>query len=249
MKKTTHKESKIISPALDAAGRQNAAKHKRRALVITLIIELLLIAGLATLHFPRPQVPATMEINLVDDDFDFSELQPPPKTEIPDISPYLNQNEMTTLASNEWQEETSETENTPEEQETEEEETDRNTEALTPQLSPDQSALSRQTKPTSTDEITSFKGKSRIRYYVKGRHKTYLENPIYTCPDYMHGWVTISIVVDREGKVVQAAYDPQSSGTSYECLVDAALRAARRARFNRDATAPAFTRGYIKFLF
>jgi len=224
-------------------------KHKRRALLITLLIELLIIAGLATLHFPQPEVQNTMEINLVDDDFDFSELQPPPKTEIPDISSYLNQNHLTTLASNEWQDEMSDTENTPDEQETEEEETDDNTETPTPQLSPDQSALTRQTQPTPSDEITSFKGQSRIRYYVKGRHKTYLENPIYTCPDYMHGWVTISVIVDREGKVVQAAYDPQSSGTSYECLVEAALRAARRARFNRDATAPELTQGYIKFLF
>lgn len=54
------------------------------------------------------------------------------------------------------------------------------------------------------------------------------------------GKVVIRVAVDREGKVTTATYEPKGSTTSDSALVEAAIAAAKRARFTESA---AFVQG------
>lgn len=249
MGKASHSGKKDTLHAPKTSSRPKIDKHKRRALLLTILIELLIIISLIKLHFSASKTSETIEINLVKDNFDFSQLQSSPSPQIPDITPYLNQNQLTTLASNEWQRENAEEETYREQMNNKEDDSPEDKEEILSDLTPDKKAFIPRNKPTPADKITSFKGQSRIRYFVKGRHKTYLANPIYTCPGYMHGWITIRITVDRMGKVIHAVYDPQSSTASYECLIEAALKSANHARFNVDSHAPSVVTGYIQYFF
>jgi TonB family protein len=54
------------------------------------------------------------------------------------------------------------------------------------------------------------------------------------------GKVVVRVAVDREGKVTAATYEPKGSTTSDSSLVEAAIEAAKRARFTESA---AFVQG------
>lgn len=54
------------------------------------------------------------------------------------------------------------------------------------------------------------------------------------------GKVVVRVAVDREGKVTSATYEPKGSTTSDSSLVEAAIDAAKRARFTESA---AFVQG------
>ena len=59
----------------------------------------------------------------------------------------------------------------------------------------------------------------------------------------------IEIVVDQQGRVTSAAYRAKGSTTQNSVLVNAALRAARGARFNVDESAPLSQTGTITYNF
>ena len=233
-------------------------RHQRQALLAAIAVELLLILWLAMLHFPALPREEHLEINFQNEDFDFEQLKPPPPEKIPDISKYINNNQLSTMASNEWQDENWETESrstqtgaqTEDETANQEETPGEEDPAEQLQLKPHiYNPAERATNPEKLVMEKSFKGASRIKYYVRGRWKIALSNPIYTCPDDMHGWISINIRVDRQGRVVHAQYDPQRSTSTKECLIDAALRYARRTRFNPDPNGPPLSYGYIRYLF
>lgn len=229
----------------------HSSGHTRKALLAAIAIELLIIFSLFLWHFPSPPKEEKLEINFIPDDFDFSQLQKPKKIEIPDISQYLNNRHLTTTASNDWQEESAETDEFGENNQAEGEQTDQTPEPTPePDLRP---ALEKEQPHTSlekeTEERKNFTGESRIHYFVRGRYKVYLKNPIFTCPDYMHGWVKVYVEVDRNGRVVKAEYDKDGSTTDLQCLIDAALRYARATRFNKDPQAPEISTGYIRYMF
>jgi TonB family protein len=54
------------------------------------------------------------------------------------------------------------------------------------------------------------------------------------------GKVVVRVAVDRDGKVTAATYEPKGSTTSDSSLVEAAIEAAKRARFTESA---AFVQG------
>ncbi len=232
---------------------------QRRALLTALAVELAVILWLAMLHFPTPPREERMEINFQTEDFDFDQLKPPPPEKIPDISKYLNNNRLRALASNEWQDDNwdAESRNTESESQQPDETTGDEGDDTgdtgpieQPELKPRLNNPS--DKPTNPQKLVkekSFKGASRIKYYVRGRWKVALRNPIYTCPDDMHGWISVNIQVDRQGRVVHVQYDPKRSTSTKECLIDAALEYARRTRFNADPHGPPLSYGYIRYLF
>ncbi len=227
------------------------SRHKRRALLAAMVVELIVIFWLYHWQFPEPPEEKRMEINFIPDDFDFSQLEKPEKIRIPDISEYLNTSRhLSSMAANDWQKEASETESFSENRE------DGSEETPPPQTTPaeDLKPATVETRPPASPQKVlkdkkSYTGDSRIRYFVPGRHKVYLKNPIYTCPDYMHGWISVKVTVDRDGHVVKAEFDPENSTASYGCLIDAALSYARSTRFNRDVQAPELTEGYIRYMF
>ena len=74
-----------------------------------------------------------------------------------------------------------------------------------------------------------------------------LPSPDYRAKD--QGRVVIEIVVDQQGRVTSAAYRAKGSTTQNNVLVNAALRAARGARFNVDESAPLSQTGTITYNF
>ncbi len=252
--------SSLWQKTRQAANRLLFGLHSRhRALLAALIVELAIIFWLSMLHFPAPPREERMEIDFQTEDFDFEQLKTPPPEKIPDISKYLNNNRLRTLASNEWQDENWETEsrntgadsqNPDEIADDESDDSDDQGPVKQPQLQPRlDNPVEQITNPGKLVKEKSFKGASRIKYFVRGRWKVSLRNPIYTCPDDMHGWISINIQVDRQGRVVHAQYDPKRSTSTKECLIDAALRYARRTRFNADPNGPPLSYGYIRYLF
>jgi len=229
--------------------------HKQKALIATIVVEIILLILLFQIRFPQPPVEEELSINFMpEEDFDFEQLKQEEKIEIPDITEYLNNTHLSSLASNEWQEEASETEENDSEEGGDESESEEDAEPVFEKLSrekPDYKMEEEKNKPKQKKDALgkSFHGNSNIKYFVPGRYKTRLVNPVYTCPSYMHGKIRIRIGVDRSGKVVKAEYDAANSTSRYDCLVRTALKYSWKARFNKSNTAPELQTGYIDYFF
>lgn len=72
-------------------------------------------------------------------------------------------------------------------------------------------------------------------------------NPAYNVQ--ASGKVVVSITVDQNGNVTKATYSPKGSTTSDSRLIQAAISAALRARFNVDKNAPSIQTGNITYIF
>ena len=75
------------------------------------------------------------------------------------------------------------------------------------------------------------------------RTSRYLEVPAYLCEG--GGDVTVSVTVDRAGKVTGARVTEGGD----DCMRESALRAARNSLFNIDNSAPARQTGTITYIF
>lgn len=78
------------------------------------------------------------------------------------------------------------------------------------------------------------------------RNAVDLVNPGFRCE--RGGEVTVRIVVDRGGEVIDAQVD-KSSSTNDACMHETALWAARRSRFDTNTAAPARHAGTITYIF
>lgn len=96
-------------------------------------------------------------------------------------------------------------------------------------------------------EPEPYQGPSNIFYNLPGRQAIWLPVPIYRCPD--KGIVTVLITVNQLGYVIQAAVREKASGYNQECLQDAAVDAAMKARFNHSQSFPQRQSGTITFHF
>lgn len=93
----------------------------------------------------------------------------------------------------------------------------------------------------------NYTGPTRITYYLGGRSKMYMPLPIYKCPG--GGKVVVQIVVDPFGDVLETKIDTGQSDVLDECLTEAAGIAAKKSKFNQDASAPAKQTGSITYYF
>jgi len=100
---------------------------------------------------------------------------------------------------------------------------------------------------TERKKENAFTGRSTINYYLKNRYNDKLPNPIYTCIS--GGLVYINIKVNQQGKVVDASYNRSKSNTNNDCLVETALKYARRAKFNSNFKVKEIQEGYITYDF
>ena len=78
-----------------------------------------------------------------------------------------------------------------------------------------------------------YDGLVTVKYNLNGRTGRDLDVPGYTCAG--GAQVSVRIEVDATGRVVEAVL---AAGDPEGCFGQAALRSARRARFNADASAP-----------
>ena len=98
----------------------------------------------------------------------------------------------------------------------------------------------------SVKEEAPYIGESVLSYRLDGRTGRYLPNPVYKC--YNGGEVTVTVYVDRNGKVTKAVVN-QNVSVADKCLQDMAQQAAKDSRFSRSDTAPEPQVGEIVYLF
>lgn len=90
-------------------------------------------------------------------------------------------------------------------------------------------------------------GDSGIDYDLGGRKHRELPKP--NDNSQATGKVVIRIKVDQNGNVIEASYQPKGSTTSNQNLVQAAIAAAKKAKFDPDKTAPEVQFGSITYNF
>ena len=92
-------------------------------------------------------------------------------------------------------------------------------------------------------KLAVYKGPTNIYYDLPNRRDVYLYVPVYKCQG--NGKVVVNIEVSPAGDVTDAIVDKQQSDND-DCLVEAAVDAARRSSFNATAQKQ---EGTITYLF
>ena len=76
-----------------------------------------------------------------------------------------------------------------------------------------------------------------------------VRNPGYTCGQGSSGVVTLKIIVDQSGKVLNVIYIPGSSSSANSCMIEQAKKYARMSKFAYSGNAPSSQDGTIKYTF
>jgi hypothetical protein len=92
-----------------------------------------------------------------------------------------------------------------------------------------------------------YRGPTTIVYSLEGRYHIRLPIPVYKCEG--EGEITITIVVDQRGRVVQVQVPDDGNSFNEICLSDAAKKSALNTRFNTDFNAPLRQKGTITYHF
>ncbi len=226
--------------------------HTQKALIGALFVEGIFFLFLFRVHLNPGLENRKAQIILNFDENILEEEQAQEKIpEIPDITPYLKTHEyLSTLASNMGEEESSDEKQIPGEST---EELPEKPERIVPEPLPDPITDTGGEETgdkiiKEMHEVKSYTGASRITYNVPGRYLVKSANPLYLCPDYMKGLVTLSVEVTPGGRVVKAIYLPSRSTTDLECLINASIRYARKMKFNKSEIS-INQKGVIKFLY
>ena len=102
--------------------------------------------------------------------------------------------------------------------------------------------------PNSKNRSGSGLGNKGDGFQLAGRSLVgSLPKPDYNIQE--EGIVVVKIKVDRNGYVVGAEYSLKGSNTQDSRLINAAIKAAKRAKFNKDPNASAFVYGTITYHF
>ncbi len=102
--------------------------------------------------------------------------------------------------------------------------------------------------PNSKNRSGSGLGNSGSGFDLTGRSLNgTLPQPSYSIQE--EGIVVVQITVDKYGNVVSAEYQLKGSTTQNSTLKNAAINAAKKAKFNADPNASAFQKGTITYQF
>ncbi|HIP36181.1 MAG TPA: hypothetical protein EYG85_04950 [Crocinitomix sp.] len=86
------------------------------------------------------------------------------------------------------------------------------------------------TRNTTSGGKNAYAGEVMISYNLKGRKAYSLPNPGYTCNG--SGTVVIQVKVDKAGNVKFADYSATQSNRATECMINKALKYAKKSRFD-----------------
>tara|TARA_R110001583_G_scaffold16737_3_gene68485 strand:- start:27724 stop:28671 length:948 start_codon:yes stop_codon:yes gene_type:complete len=101
--------------------------------------------------------------------------------------------------------------------------------------------------PDSNNYTSSGLGNKGYAFDLKGRNSISIPKPKYDLQE--SGKVVVEVTVDRNGKVTNARPGVSGSTTANITLLEAAKKAALKAKFNSDSKAPAYQRGTITYHF
>lgn len=108
-----------------------------------------------------------------------------------------------------------------------------------------------QGKPTGSPNSDNYSGtglgSKGVSYDLQGHNSLSIPKPQYNLQE--GGKVVVEITVDKNGKVVNARPGMPGSTTSNSTLFEAARKAALKAKFNSDSSAPAYQKGTITYHF
>jgi TonB family protein len=101
-------------------------------------------------------------------------------------------------------------------------------------------------KPNGNPNSTNYNGNGGggDSYYLAGRNVVNKSRPSENRS--IEGWIEVVIMVNREGKVVEANVDKQSS-SAVNSLKAEAVAAAKRTTFKPDPSAPEVQKGRIRY--
>ena len=104
------------------------------------------------------------------------------------------------------------------------------------------------TEELSANELAAnYDGPTRVYYNLKDRYHLNLPIPIYKCEN--AGLIVMDIIVDRSGEIKEYKYNDTESSTADACLLEAAIDAVKRTRFNPDPSAVNKQAGSITYQF
>ncbi|HPW67185.1 MAG TPA: TonB family protein [Salinivirgaceae bacterium] len=103
--------------------------------------------------------------------------------------------------------------------------------------------------PDSRSYEGSGQGKQGISYSLAGRKPYGGQLPTPNYPNKEEGVVVIKVKVDKNGYVKEAVWEAKGSTTTNKQLVEAATKAALKARFNQDESADLIQVGTITYRF
>lgn len=102
---------------------------------------------------------------------------------------------------------------------------------------------------TTGDNKENYKGNNRNStnsFHLVNRDKVNLRNPVYLCDAF--GKVVVMIDVNDKGFVVKATISNSLSTTKNQCLIEVALKYAKRSSFTEDLSKP-LQKGTITYNF
>lgn len=92
--------------------------------------------------------------------------------------------------------------------------------------------IQRRSNKTTVVEGSANKN-TTISYLLPQRQALHLPNPVYTCDQ--GGTIVVNIDVNAFGKVTKVGYDKKESTTQNWCLIESALKYAKKGRFTTDS--------------
>lgn len=98
-----------------------------------------------------------------------------------------------------------------------------------------------------TDGSNAVAGEVLVRYDLSDRKAHDLPKPGYTCNS--SGTVVVDIKVDKTGEVKSASFNSSLSSGASECMINKAVRYAKKSRFNYSGGAPSTQSGTITYKF
>lgn len=94
---------------------------------------------------------------------------------------------------------------------------------------------------------TKAAGEVLVSFNLKDRKPHSLPKPGYTCD--RSGTVKIDIKVDQNGEVKSASFNASGSKNADECMIQQAIKFAKKSRFNYSSSAPSSQSGTITYRF
>lgn len=107
-----------------------------------------------------------------------------------------------------------------------------------------------QGKPNGSPNSNNYVGQGQgdgFKWSLKGRGAVHMEKPDYKSNE--QGRVVVRVWVDKQGRVTRAEYEPNGSNAPGGKLRQAAIEAAKKARFNADPNALEEQQGTITYIF
>jgi TonB family protein len=92
-------------------------------------------------------------------------------------------------------------------------------------------------------------GKDGISFSLAGRTPQGGQLPIPTYPSKEEGTIIVKVKVDQNGNITDAEWEPKGSTTTNKQLIEAAIKAAQKAKFNQDTKADLIQVGTITYRF